>query len=369
MAIDRIRRCGHREPGGEGIESLDETKPKHRFVALDSWRGIAACAVVLLHAVSPGHISNLSFVQHGWMFVDFFFVLSGFVIGSSYGDRVREGFSISRFMWLRLWRVYPLHLFMLLMFLVQIFVGPDAMSWNWPSWSIAAEVWAYLIFAFILRFGSRFLVPICLAIIVCATAIIPTVTDRYLMLFHDGALVRCLLGFSLGILGWHVWPAWQKAPLGRLATPAELVIVAAVFALVTFTGAVPLSLAAPPLFFVAVMLFARQEGAVSRLLTTAPFVLLGTLSYSIYMIHGFLLFRFVNGLSVLGKLTHYPMVSSSSAGNHIGGGPWLADLAVLVFLGTVIFCSFWTYRLIEEPCRKLGRRLDKAGFPRVKPVG
>ena len=390
----------------KGFRRLEETKTKHRFVALDSWRGIAACFVVLDHCTSsPSHVTAPGVVQNAWMFVDFFFVLSGFVIGTSYGDRLKQGFSIGRFMWLRLWRVYPLYLFMLLLFLafeiaffiaapygadrrpfegtydpgrwllsaflVQIFVPRDGIGWNIPGWSIAAEVWTYLIFAFILRFLPRFITIVCIGIIICALAIIPGISDRYLFLSDNGAVLRCMLSFSFGILGWHFWPLWQKVPLGRrgIATLAEITAILAAGTLIWNGGTGPLSLGAPPVFFLVVMIFARQEGAVSRLLLTPPFVLLGTLSYSIYMVQWFLLFRYINVLSALQRFTHYPMVTSTGGGNHIGGSPWFADLAVIAFLGLVIFCALWTYRFIEEPCRKLGRRLDKEGFLRIKTAG
>src|SRR3979409_173570 len=89
-----------------------------RFVALDSWRGIAACLVALFHFEAYSHLvySHLNgapFLRNSWLFVDFFFVLSGFVIAANYQQRLREGFGVGRFLLLRLGRLYPLHLFML----------------------------------------------------------------------------------------------------------------------------------------------------------------------------------------------------------------------------------------------------------------
>ena len=161
---------------------------KHRFVALDSLRGICACMIVLLHFETFGHISRSPFVENGFLFVDFFFVLSGFVIAASYGDRLGQGYPIGKFMLLRLGRVYPLHFVMLAIFvawelatitiprpsgrlpfsdgfsvgmifanlaLVQTFVG-NPTSWNGPAWSIAVEVWTYLVFAFGFRYLAAF---------------------------------------------------------------------------------------------------------------------------------------------------------------------------------------------------------------------
>lgn len=387
--------------------TLEASKPKHRYVALDSLRGVCACMVVLLHARTQGHFSDLPLIRHGFLFVDFFFVLSGFVIGSSYGQRLRDGFSIGRFMWLRLWRVYPLHVVMLLifllfeiafallapnaagrapfsdgysptvwfqsLFLIQIFVGPEGTPWNGPSWSIAAEVWTYLIFALVLRYLPRLLLaPVCVVFIAAALIVIPTLTDRYLLVFHEGALLRCLYGFSLGILGWHLMPFWERISLGGrlVATLIEIAAVVAVSALVAAAGSGPLSMITPFVFFVAVMVFARQAGLVSSLLLQPPFVLLGTLSYSIYMIHVFLLYRFVNGLSVVEKLTGFDLVRTSAEGNNgIGGGAWFGDLATVIFLGGVILCSYISYRLIELPGQRFGRNWGRreVGEPAVAP--
>ncbi|MGL4302258.1 MAG: acyltransferase family protein, partial [Sphingomonas sp.] len=149
----------------------------HRFVALDSLRGVCACIVVLYHLGGTIQLTELPLIRAGWLFVDFFFVLSGFVIAAAYRDRLARGFPVGRFMVLRLGRIYPLHVAVLLtmvawesarlklgggwghetfpadrvpsavpvnLALLQIFGLYDRPTWNGPSWSIAAEVWTYL---------------------------------------------------------------------------------------------------------------------------------------------------------------------------------------------------------------------------------
>jgi peptidoglycan/LPS O-acetylase OafA/YrhL len=59
------------------------------------------------------HIAGIPFFVHAWLFVDFFFVLSGFVIAASYGERLVKGFGVERFMLLRLGRLYPVHIVVL----------------------------------------------------------------------------------------------------------------------------------------------------------------------------------------------------------------------------------------------------------------
>ena len=153
-----------------------------RFEALDSWRGIAAC-LVAFHHLAPSvdsHLNQLGLVPNSYLFVDFFFVLSGFVIAANYEQRLAEGFSVWRFALLRFGRLYPLHLAVLLalillrlvhsasglgtpsafqpplwsadtiiasLLLVQSLHLFDFTPWNGPSWSISTEFYTYLLFA------------------------------------------------------------------------------------------------------------------------------------------------------------------------------------------------------------------------------
>src|SRR2546425_10965309 len=86
---------------------------EQRFIALESWRGIAACLVALFHLDAYSHLYDVPLLRNAWLFVDFFFVLSGFIIAANYQQRLLEGFGIGRFILLRLGRIYPLHFVML----------------------------------------------------------------------------------------------------------------------------------------------------------------------------------------------------------------------------------------------------------------
>src|SRR5579872_5807008 len=90
--------------------------PVHRFKVLDAWRGLAASFVALFHLQAYSHLYELSFLRHSFLFVDFFFVLSGFVITANYRARLLSGFSFWHFMLLRLGRLYPLHIALLVAF-------------------------------------------------------------------------------------------------------------------------------------------------------------------------------------------------------------------------------------------------------------
>lgn len=80
-----------------------------RYRVLDSWRGICALLVVLTHFPADSHIYNLEFVRNAYLFVDFFFVLSGFIIASRYYDSILDGLGFRDFIVPRIARLYPVH--------------------------------------------------------------------------------------------------------------------------------------------------------------------------------------------------------------------------------------------------------------------
>ena len=82
---------------------------KPRYELLDGLRGVAAVLVIWYHffegfATSPTD----QMLNHGYLAVDFFFVLSGFVIGYAYDDRWRGGLTAGRFMLRRVIRLHPM---------------------------------------------------------------------------------------------------------------------------------------------------------------------------------------------------------------------------------------------------------------------
>jgi peptidoglycan/LPS O-acetylase OafA/YrhL len=126
--------------------------------------------------------AHTQLVAKGYIMVDLFFIMSGFIICHVYQDSFRFGFSnenFRQFTVARFARVYPLH-FITLILCIVLFVpkwGWDAVddpkaiitnvflihsfgihkifTWNVPSWSISAEWWAYMIFPFLVIFLYR----------------------------------------------------------------------------------------------------------------------------------------------------------------------------------------------------------------------
>ena len=90
---------------------MPPSEPK-RYAVLDAYRYIAAAGVVLYHyeahfgpyMVHPTHV-----LERFNLFVDFFFVLSGFVLMHTYGARIASWVACVTFLRKRLARIYPLH--------------------------------------------------------------------------------------------------------------------------------------------------------------------------------------------------------------------------------------------------------------------
>lgn len=107
----------------------------HRFEALDALRGVCALLVALYHFDAPGVVSTSRLIGNSYLFVDYFFVLSGFVIAFSYGNRLASGeISTARFMALRAGRIYPLHLAM-----IGAYFALELMLWMGSDWLYCAR--------------------------------------------------------------------------------------------------------------------------------------------------------------------------------------------------------------------------------------
>ena len=162
---------------------------RSHFDILDGLRGIAALAVVIFHFMEWIYTDpRQNFIGHGFLAVDFFFCLSGFVIGYAYDHRIRA-IGVLEFFKLRLIRLHPLVVFgsvlgllgffldpfaipvaytagrIALLFIASVFLIPfpvmedrafNLFGFNAPSWSLFWEYVANIFYAFVLyRVGRR----------------------------------------------------------------------------------------------------------------------------------------------------------------------------------------------------------------------
>jgi peptidoglycan/LPS O-acetylase OafA/YrhL len=361
------------------------TPAKHRYQVLDCLRGVCACMVVLFHFHTTGWISNWPLVRNSWMFVDFFFVLSGFVIATAFRRRLADGLPIAAFMGLRLGRIYPVHLVVTGLFVAfqlvllvkagsgkafhgdmsfggllasltftQTFLLPNGVAWNAPSWSIAVEMWTYLIFAGLFcRFHSRGSLAVVCALIAAACC-------AYIAEFHEGnmndvyigAIFRCAYGFALGVIGAEFYPM-IRGQAGSAATALELIALIGAGAFIAIVGTAPLSMLAPPLFLALILIFAQEGGVVSRALKGRLPLLLGELSYSIYMVHLFVLYRVFGLIAVLHRGSSPAfLICENDSTCSATGSPVLADALIIPTLIVVIGAAWLLRHFIESPCER-----------------
>ena len=369
-----------------------------RFVVLDSWRGIAACLVALFHLQAYSHLYDVPFLRNSWLFVDFFFVLSGFVIAANYQQRLLDGFGVGRFLVLRLGRLYPLHLAMLAFYIaweplkilttiliptllpvnpVAPFSTPheapntilanllliqslhlyDFYTWNVPSWSISTEFYTYVVFAACL-IGLRKNAWIALLLaMIGGPVLIAALSERNLGTSYDWGIIRCIYGFAAGVLSWNIYKKWNEKLRKRLSgSIVEWSAIGLVLVFVSVAGTTLLSIAAPYIFALVVLVFAFEAGTASTILRMRPLVFLGTISYSIYMTHHFVAGRFFTAANALDKLWHIEPITHRDINGQdfyfLGNQLWHGDIAYPAYLAMVIVFSYFTYRWIEKPARE-----------------
>ena len=206
---------------------------KPRYEILDGLRGVAALLVVAFHlfeTYSPGPAHQI--INHGYLAVDFFFVLSGFVIGYAYDGRWNR-MTLGTFFKRRLTRLHPMviagtligaSLFFfagtafpktletegwkfalcLIMGLLMIPCGPglDIRGWsemnsfNGPNWSLTFEYVANILYAVIFRHLSK----VALSVLCCASALLTldlTLGWDIFGLFPDAARYNVIGGWSI----------------------------------------------------------------------------------------------------------------------------------------------------------------------------
>ncbi len=369
------------------------TPGTHRFVVLDALRGLCAILVCLFHFHSRSTIATSGFVRASWQFVDFFFVLSGFVIAANYRERLAAGMSRWQFLGLRLGRIYPLHVFVLALFVVSelaaLGLHPPAgtrqlfnathpalaiplhllllqsvgllpnLTWNVPAWSISVEFWAYVAFALVVPLAGRRLEVVLAAVAVACPLILLVATPWGINVTWDWGLVRGVYGFALGVL---CFAAWQRGGdrLRAGGTAVELLALAAVVTFVIVAADTRWNLLGPPLFAAAILIFAGESGRVSRLLSIRPLLFLGTISYSVYLLHSFIQGRLIGVLRVVQDKTGVALISIvMHRGLPVvlaGATPLQGTLLTVVMLLAVVVTSYATYRFVEQPALAWSRR-------------
>lgn len=336
--------------------------------ALTGVRGIAAWLVVLYH-IRGGLIYTLpapviAVFTKGYLAVDLFFVLSGFVLWLTWERRFsNDGIAAAPEFWRkRIARIWPLHLVVLAatiafalvvhatgrsvpphyrwnelplhVLLIQNWGFTPDIAWNDPSWSISTEFAAYLLFPFAAT-GLARLTPSPAAAGGFALVLILALDRLYAAngattLGHNIAalgLWRCLAEFSCGVAMCILWLQWQN----RWMIALSALVVATGFTL-WGNALLPETLAVPLAFTALVPLLAATSTWSHNPLSSRIAVTLGEISYSTYLAH-FLLWTVYKIFFVTDPQT-VPIT--------IG----------VIYLGVTLCASFALYHAVELPARR-----------------
>lgn len=310
---------------------------KKHIESLDCYRGVAALGVAAIHFNINSSFFNSKFANG--LFVQMFFVLSGFVLLINYINKIRNFSDIIQFIKKRILRLYPLHFFFLLLFLMieitkyfffikynllpnekifeknnfetfvyNLFLLQSFLefhSYNTPSWSISVEFYTYVIFSIIIYLGikKRIISLILLFIII------------YLIKFKEtfGAdlgiqsLLSCIYSFTIGsIFGYYF--IYKKIILNKnILNFLFLLILFINIFLLFFIKKNNFAYLYPVAFGLLFYLtgHVKINTLIYKIIFNKFLIFLGKISYSIYMSHLIIFWILMQFLRFIIKLPTY----------------------------------------------------------------
>ncbi len=365
-----------------GIDSITNSHEKsaNDLPALTGVRGLAAVWVVFNHldeewiTLFPSWIAMKPITEKGGYAVDFFFLLSGFILCHAQSAKGRD-FGINEyksFLWLRIARVYPVHLITLLALIAMVFGARfagvrtegdypisglpahlslthyfpfvEAGPWNYPSWSISVEWFAYL---FVFPVGWWLLQKKSAPLTLLAGTALLMLASSFALESGQTAtsnlgILRVICGFLAGTFLYGIYrrSASFVTPISDLAVLWAGAIIALLFSLPEgfLCRAIVLSIFFPVLL----LSLSQKDNCLSRFFSTKFMIWLGSISYGLYMGHGIV-------EKILKVIVNPDKFAASSLATRSG---------VLVLNATAILAAaILLYYFVETPCRKWLRDL------------
>lgn len=333
---------------------------------LTALRFFAALWVVVFHFRNQPALDiddSTRLLEKGYVAVDFFFILSGYIMAHVYGEAVRSGrFSHRDYIWRRFARLYPLHLVTLAGVLV-LYVGLRTVgdtspsderfnfallpmhllmvhawgttpyeAWNRPSWSISAEFAAYLLFPALMWLAlrgrpGRALVG-AVVFLALAWGLVQAVGGYEMTRLQSFGVIRIIPEFFLGLTLRRLDP---RIPGRVLAVAGVLVL-----ALVQWS----------PSDLLIVLALAVIVAGLAHAGAAAWLVYLGEASFALYMVHSLVETAYFYGLRAAGLEPT---------------GPLLSVVALVIGVTLAIVVAIAAHELIEKPARRwLTHRSTKA---------
>ncbi len=353
---------------------------------ITSLRGIAAIFIVIHHystylipEINQFTSTFTPFISKNYIWVDFFFILSGFILAYVYNNKFEvqvEKKDYLRYFSARFARIYPLHFFMLICFLFlesaeyayfqlssyesvgvrqdMPFTGTESTStffinlfmlqtfingtyWNQPAWSISAEWVVYIFLPFLLPMVYRFEWAGKIGLLMLSFFILFMLheSNNTLDMTPTLSFFRCICEAMIGIVLYGIYKNNFLSNILSNNNATNLIFTASFFTLFFEIS----HLATIAIFTLLILSAAYNQE--NSFLSNKVLIFLGTISYSIYMTHWFIQV-FLQKISKL-------IVGNNFSDNF---SLTLSPIILLFCVSLVILTSVITYKIIENPFRK-----------------
>jgi peptidoglycan/LPS O-acetylase OafA/YrhL len=340
---------------------------------LTALRFIFAFMVLMSHFIIFSK-SEAPFLYHlfyeGYVGVSFFFVLSGFILAYSYQERFISGSVGKRTFYIsRIARIYPMHVVCVLIYiwirkdfpvdshyiatlfkylsLTQAYTELQQPTFNAASWSLSCELFFYLLFPFIIAWlsKSRRSLIACFGLFVAVVAVVTFRSESnefYDWLLYISPYFR-IVDFGIGIVLFNICRSGVFNKWRKRIPPTPLELSAILLSVVFYCAAYYIPQAYRhamwywvPISFL-IYVFYYQAGRISKFLSTKTWVLLGEISFSFYLVQGF--------------INHYIKRADALLDAPV---PQYMLFMIIAVITTVI--SYLFFRYIEKPANKLIKR-------------
>jgi len=367
-----------------------------RLQALDGWRGIACLLVAIHHLPVPHALYYQSWLQSGAPMLELFFLISGFVISLVFSDMAQRPRGALAFIVRVLGRLWPIHMIMLAalvalmvarsafaehggfgdrmsleslaaqLLLIQTWVG-QGLTWNYPAWTLSAELVAYLLFAVLMVFTkSRAgrIIGACALGLAAGVVFLGELGPREH--YNVISVARVVTGFFIGFLLREIWLVRPFKAGPWTASALEFVAVIGVIWTLSARLDGPAYFLNYAIFGLVVYVFAADSGLISRVMQWTPLQWLGKASFSIYMIHGVISLYLIQAFWAAERFTgvqfhlwaYSPYLGREQLLFSAGGG-WANDFLLLLYLVLVLSSAALLYRFVEGPTRDAAALLSK----------
>ncbi len=359
------------KPGGNGL-----------IASLVGIRGVLALVVVAVHlapfasAMMPATTPAWTAVwHHGYVALDLFFVLSGFVISSGYRKvfaRWPGWGTFGKFLWARLSRFYPVHLAVLAVMVVAVLVsraagheiphggnlgwdlvrqitltsgwgGARALTWNGPVWSLSAEWACYLVLPVLLPLVLRLRSASACVVGYLVACAIPLVSYSFIgfddpSITFEMPLPRAFGAFLAGAALCQLTHVTSRIPawLGRVTGPLVVLSLAVIAGLALIGRPSMLSL---PVIGLVVLALGQERGVVNAFLAHRWAVLGGEYSVALFLVH----VPWILAASLVVNPRTFP-------------GAWGIVGTLVLLLGSFVL-AWLAYHVVERPAQRWMRRI------------